>query len=85
MGEFLKNEARVANMPRIRVQPKSTRHKPTSVDFSSNFQMAGKQMHNISPMVYQTHGGDLMSLRVKKDVSEKRKPRINYELLIAKA
>lgn len=79
MGEFLKNEARVANMPRIRVQPRSTRHKPTSVDFSSNFQMAGK------PLIYATHGGDLMSLRVKKDTSEKRKPRLNYDILIAKA
>ena len=93
MGDMLKEEEKVANMPRIRVVPKKIKKKKINhldtfasrfnIDAkksSSNALMAGKPLADFVPGSPRNDAG-LMSLQVKKT---DRKSRIDHEQMMAK-
>ena len=88
MQRFLESEVATANMPRIRIQPKSTKRFKGSDEYpgypmsssANNYQ----NMRGFTNMM-DVKGGHKTELYDYNRGKSDHKPRLNYELLIAKA
>lgn len=89
MEGYLKTEVAIANMPRVRVQPRSNK-KYMQEDLLSGYPMSGTNKNAFNNGRNFANFMDSSTQRQHESTSieyrkSERKPRLNYELLIAKA
>lgn len=87
MEDFLRNEVAIANMPRIRVQPRSSK-KGSIDDIMSGYGMSGSNRNSVGGRNFTNFlGASSKYYDIGNAVDHKKqdKPRLNYEVLIAKA